>query len=137
MKQTGDLFRKLQLALAYFIATGAGVGCLMMWQDPTGVHYGMDVLLAQLREAFPFAASLFTDLYPSAVALLLVNGLPNLLSIYLLHRHHSGASGSTLTCGLLLLGWILVEFYAWGFNGMSVAFALLAGCQIALSAKIR
>jgi hypothetical protein len=38
------------------------------------------------------------------------------------YAHHSG--------GILML-WIIVEFYIWGFSGLSVAYGIFAVCQIA------
>ncbi len=80
------IVRGIQLFWAYFIALGAVVGFGMMIYDPSGVTFQMDQLLPKLREAFPFLTSMFRDFTWSAFALLTVNGITNMISIYLIHK---------------------------------------------------
>ena len=124
------IVRGIQLFWAYFIALGAVVGFAMMTYDPSGVTFQMDPLLSQLKEAFPFMSFMFGNFICSAFALLLVNGIPNVISIYLLHKHNEYDALSGMTCGCILAAWILVEFYVWGFSGLSVAYGIFAVCQI-------
>ncbi len=80
------IVRGIQLFWAYFIALGAVVGFGMMIYDPSGVTFQMDPLLPQLREAFPFLSFMFGNFIWSAFALLSVNGITNMVSIYLIHK---------------------------------------------------
>ncbi len=122
--------RGVQLFWAYFIALGAVVGFGMMIYDPSGVAFQMDPLLPMLREAFPFLKSMFGNFICSAFALLAVNGIPNMISIYLIHKRNEYDALSGLVCGIVLAAWIIVEFYIWGFSGLSVAYGIFAACQI-------
>jgi len=124
------IVRGIQLFWAYFIALGAVVGFVMMIYDPSGVTFQMDQLLPQLREAFPFLTSLFRNLTWSAFALLTVNGITNMISIYLIHNRSEYDALSGMVCGIILAMWIIVEFYIWGFSGLSVAYGIFAACQI-------
>lgn len=123
-------FRSAQLFWAYFIALGAILGFAMMLYDPSGKTFNMDMLLPQLRDAFPFFSSIFQDFTYSAFTLLAVNGVTNMISIYLIHTHNQFDAISGLSCGAILLVWISVEFYIWGFSGLSIAYGIFAILQI-------
>ena len=124
------IVRGIQLFWAYFIAFGAVVGFGMMVYDPSGVTFQMDPLLPQLREAFPLLSFMFGNFICSAFALMAVNGIPNMISIYLIHRHNEYDALSGLICGGILAVWIITEFYIWGFSGLSVAYGIFAASQI-------
>lgn len=122
--------RGIQLFWAYFIGAGALVGAAMMLYDPSGKAFSMDTLLPMLRDAFPFTSPLFSDFICSSFVLLMVNGIPNFVSAVLIHRHSRYGAASGLVCGAILLAWICVEFYVWGFAGLSIAYGFFAICQI-------
>ena len=124
------IVRGIQLFWAYFIALGAVVGFGMMIYDPSGVTFQMDPLLPMLKEAFPFLSFMFGDFICSAFALLIVNGVTNMISIYLIHIKSKYDALSGLICGCILMLWIIVEFYIWGFSGLSVSYGIFAACQI-------
>ncbi len=124
------IVRGIQLFWAYFIALGAVVGFGMMIYDPSGVTFQMDPLLPMLKETFPYLSFMFGDFISSAFALLIVNGVTNMISIYLIHNKSKYDALSGLICGCILMLWIIVEFYIWGFSGLSVAYGIFAACQI-------
>lgn len=126
--------RGVQLFWAYFIALGAVVGFGMMIYDPSGVTFQMDPLLPMLRETFPCLSFMFGNFICSAFALLIVNGITNMVSIYLIHKNSEYDALSGLLCGCILMLWIIVEFFIWGFSGLSVAYGVFALCQIANAA---
>lgn len=128
MKQ--KLLRIIQLFWGYFIGIGAVVGFLMMMIDPDGVIFMMKPLLALLRDALPFVASLFNNFIPSGFVLLFVIGVPNFISIAMIHKHHKYAQLSGLLCGTILLLWIILEFYIWGFETLSIIYGVFALLQI-------
>ena len=130
MKSRLNILRTLQLIWAYFIGIGALVGFLMMIYDPTGKAFQMDPLLPMLRNAFPFVAGLFNNFICSAFVLLTVNGLTNAVSIVLMHKHNKYEALSALACGIILMLWISVEFYVWGFAALSIIYGIFALLQI-------
>ena len=75
--------RKWLIFWTLFIGLGAVGGAAMMLLDPSGRSVGMDGLLPYFQ-VLPFADVLFQDLTFSGFALLLVNGLMNLMAAGLL-----------------------------------------------------
>ena len=101
------IVRGIQLFWGYFIALGAVMGFGMMIYDPSGVTFQMDPLLPMLREAFPFLSFMFGNFVSSAFALLIVNGITNMISIYLIHSKSKYDALSGLMCGGILMLWLL------------------------------
>ena len=111
--------------LTLFIAVGAVGGAVMMWMDPTGVSWGGNPMLEILRAKMPWPEVLFRDFIPSGFALLAVNGLPQLLAALMLFKKHPWPYRVTLACGIILMLWIVLEWYVWGFVALSnIYFAL-------------
>ena len=111
--------------LTLFIAVGAVGGAVMMWMDPTGVSWGGEPMLDLLRAKMPWPEVLFKDFIPSGYALLAVNGLPQLLAALMLFKMHPWAYRVTLACGILLMLWIVLEWYVWGFVALSNIYFVL------------
>ena len=105
--------------LTLFIAIGAVGGAVMMWMDPTGVSWGGEPMLDLLRAKMPWPNVLFRDFIPSGFALLAVNGLTQFLAALLLFKKHPWANGAVLACGVILMLWIVLEWWVWGFNALS------------------
>ncbi len=111
--------------LTLFIAVGAIGGAVMMWMDPTGVSWGGEPMLEILRTKMPWPELFFRDFIPSGFALFAVNGLPQLLAALMLFKKHPWAYRVTLVCGIILMLWIVLEWYVWGFVALSnIYFAL-------------
>lgn len=104
----------------------------MMLCDPEGIETGTRPLMEMMAEAFPFASCLFRSVLPSAFALLMVNGVPNCISAWLLHAGNKYGRVSSLLCGVILILWTSVEIYAWGVNGLSVLYGIIGLIQILL-----
>lgn len=128
------MIKKIQLTLAIFVAISAIGGFAMMMSDPEGVRTGTRPLMEMMAEAFPFASCLFSSVVPSALALLLVNGISNIISAWLLYTNHRLGQKSTLLCGVLLIIWTSVEIYAWGVNGLSVVYGGVGLAQVLFGA---
>lgn len=111
--------------LTLFIAVGAVAGAVMMWADPTGVSWGGEQMLDLLRAKMPWKDILFKNFIPSGFALLAVNGLPQLLAAIMLFKNHRGAGRVSLACGIILMLWIVLEWYIWGFVALSNIFFVL------------
>ena len=110
---------KLQKFLTLFIGIGAVVGALMMWIDPSGQKWGMEPLLEMLRAKMPWPDVFFKNFIPSGFVLLTVNGLTQFLAAILLFKKHRLASHAVFACGIILMLWIVLEWWVWGFNFMS------------------
>ena len=110
---------KLQKFLTLFIGIGAVVGALMMWIDPSGQKWGMEPLLEMLRAKMPWPDVFFKNYIPSGFVLLAVNGLTQFLAAILLFKKHRLAPYAVLACGIILMLWIVLEWWVWGFNFMS------------------
>ena len=111
--------------LTIFIAVGAVGGAVMMWMDPTGVSWGGKPMLDLLRSKMPWPEVFFRDFIPSGFALLAVNGLPQLLAAFMLFIKHPWAYRVTLACGIILMLWIVLEWYVWGFVALSNIYFVL------------
>ena len=111
--------------LTLFIAVGAIGGAVMMWMDPTGVSWGGEPMLDLLRAKMPWPEVFFRDFIPSGFALLAVNGMPQLLSALMLFKKHLWAYQVTLACGIILMLWIVLEWYVWGFVALSNIYFVL------------
>ena len=111
--------RTFQIILTLFVGIGAVAGATMMWVDPTGKMWGMEPLLEMLRAKMPWPDVFFKDFIPSGYVLLALNGLPQLMAAILLIKRHQLAPYSVMVCGSILMLWIILEWWAWGFNTLS------------------
>lgn len=111
--------------LTLFIAVGAIGGAVMMWMDPTGVSWRGDPMLDVLRAKMPWPEMFFRDFISSGFALLAVNGLPQLLSALMLFKKHPWAYRVMFACGIILMFWILLEWYVWGGVALSNIYFVL------------
>ena len=111
--------RKFLIALTLFIAVGAVGGAIMMWVDPSGNGWGGAPMLDLLRAKMPWPDIFFKDFVPSGFALLAVNGLTQLLAAVMLIKKHRLANWAALACGIILMLWIVLEWWVWGFNPIS------------------
>ena len=107
------------IVLTLFIALGAVGGAVMMWIDPSGNGWGGAPMLDLLRAKMPWPDIFFEDFNPSGFVLLAVNGLPQLLAALMLIKRHRCAYPVVLGCGVILMFWIVLEWWVWGFNPIS------------------
>lgn len=121
--------RNLLIFWAYFIGIGALGGSLMMFLEPDGMFMNMDVMLPLLRDKLPLFASLFDNFIASGVVLLLVCGISNFISAALWHLNNRYAWQGSFACGIILLLWITLEFYVWGFVFASVLYFIFGLLQ--------
>ena len=117
--------------LTLFIAVGAIGGAVMMWADPSGVSWGGESMLDLLRAKMPWPEILFKNFIPSGFALLVVNGLPQLLAALMLFKKHPWAYWAVLACGILLMLWIALEWWIWGFVALSNVYFVLGLVEVA------
>lgn len=108
--------KTLQKILTLFIGIGAVAGAVMMWIDPTGQMWGGEPLLEMLRAKMPWPDVFFKNFIPSGFVLLGLNGITQFVAAYLLFKKHRLAQYAVLVCGIILMLWIILEWWVWGFN---------------------
>ncbi|MDR1792706.1 MAG: hypothetical protein LBR36_04620 [Bacteroidales bacterium] len=118
-----------------FIGIGALWGTFMMWYDPSGELFGLSAVLPYLQ-ALPFADFFFKDFKWSGLALLLVNGISQLLAALLLIRRHKFAPVATLACGLLLIFWIIAQFVIFPLNILSIVYFIFGVTEFVLAWRL-
>ena len=111
--------RKFLIVLTLFIAIGAVGGAVMMWIDPSGNGWGGAPMLDLLRAKMPWPNVFFKDFIQSGFVLLTVNGLPQFAAAAMLIKKHRLAYLAVLGCGIILMLWIVLEWWVWGFNPVS------------------
>lgn len=116
---------KLEKFLTLFIAIGAVAGAVMMWIDPSGAMWGGEPLLELLRAKMPWPDVFFRNFIPSGFVLLALNGLPQFAAAYMLFKKHPLAQWAVLAGGIILMLWIVLEWWVWGFNAMSNLYFVL------------
>lgn len=111
-----------------FIGIGALAGAICMLVDPSGKALGMDAMLPYFKK-LPFSEVLFQDFTFSGIALLIVNGITNIISAILLlkNRHLGIILGSIF--GITLMLWICIQFYMFPLNFMSTIYFIFGFCQ--------
>ena len=72
-----------------------------------------------LRAKMPWPEVLFKDFIPSGFALLAVNGLTQFLAALMLFKKHRLAPWAVIACGVILMLWIVLEWWIFGFNALS------------------
>ena len=117
--------KTLQKILTLFIGIGAVAGAVMMWVDPLGTTWGGEPLLEMLRAKMPWPEVFFKNFIPSGFVLLGLNGITQFVVAYLLFKKHRLAQHALLACGIILMLWIVLEWWVWGFNALSNIFFVL------------
>ena len=120
--------------LTLFIAIGAIGGAVMMWMDPSGLSWGGEPMLDLLRVKMPWPDVFFQNFIPSGFALLAVNGLTQLLAALMLFKNHRWAYWAVIVCGFILMIWIALEWWIWGFVALSNIFFVLGVVEVVCAA---
>ena len=120
----------LQKILTLFVGIGAVGGAVMMWIDPTGALWGGEPLLEMLRAKMPWPDVFFKDFVPSGFVLLILNGISQLAAAFLLFRKHRFAPYAVLACGIILMLWIVLEWWVWGFNAICNIYFVLGLLEV-------
>ena len=133
MKKTHSRFERARGCLLFwclFVGLGAVAGSVGMLTALDGSNMGMQPLLPYFQ-VLPFADLLFQDFLFPGLALLAVNGLPNLLAAALLRaRRKSGlVLGGVL--GVTLMLWITIQFVIFPLNFLSTAYFIFGLAQAA------
>ncbi len=120
--------RRFLIFWTLFIGIGAVFGAIVMLCDPVGNTTGMAGLLPGMQ-VLPFADILFSNLVFPGIALLCVNGIPNIVaSILLFQNRKSGVICGTIF-GVTLMLWIIIQFIIYPFNVMSTLYFIFGFLQ--------
>lgn len=125
-----NAIRNLMLFWAYFVGLSALLGAAMMFVDPSGVAWKMETLLPVLKTGLPMFSSLFNDFIASGIVLLMVAGVPNFIAIALTHKNSRFAMLSNIIAAIMLIAWILLEFYVWGLVLPSILYFVFGVLQL-------
>lgn len=120
--------RRALLFWTLFIGIGAVAGAACMLIDPAGRALGMDAMLP-FFQVLPFADVLFRNFTFPGIALLVVNGLPNLLAAGLLLGKKPAGVVLGGALGITLMLWICIQFCIFPLNFMSTAYFLFGLIQ--------
>ena len=127
MKKTNiryKIHKKILIFWTFFIGIGAIGGALTMFIDPLGTHSGMAGLLPGMQ-ILPLANILYQNLIFPGIALLLVNGIPNIIAgILLIKNKKSGIILGTIL-GITLMMWICIQFVIYPMNFMSTIYFIV------------
>ena len=123
-----NLTRKILIFWCLFIGVGALVGSTCMLIKPDGSLMRMQGLLPYFQ-VLPLAEVLYQNYVFPGIALLCVNGIPNLIAaVLLLRRKKSGVVlGGVL--GLTLMAWITIQFVIFPSNFLSIAYFIFGILQ--------
>jgi len=113
--------RNIQLFWSLFIGIGACLGAFMMIFEPSGKTFRMIEMLPAFQK-LPCAEIFFQDFFFPGIALLVVNGLTNTISIILILCQNKYAALSGMICGIILMLWISLQFYIFPLNFMSTLY---------------
>ena len=127
--------KTLEKILTLFIGIGAVAGAVMMWIDPIGASWGGEPLLEMLRAKMPWPDVFFKNFIPSGFVLLGLNGITQFVAADLLFKKHRLAQHAVLICGIILMLWIVLEWWVWGFNAMSNIYFVLGLVEVVIAVK--
>ena len=128
MKSRYNAARRWLVFWTLFIGIGAIAGSSAMLMDPSGKLLGMDAMLPYFQ-VLPFADVLFRDFTFSGYALLIVNGLTNIMAAFLLLRKKKIGVILGGVFGVTLMLWICIQFYMFPLNFMSTIYFFFGLCQ--------
>jgi len=113
--------RAIQIFWSIFIGAGALWGTTMMFIDPSGKMFFMEELLPPMQ-VLPFPHIFFQNLIFPGICLLIVNGLSNCIALILLFKKRKFGSYAGTICGIILMLWIILQFFIFPFNWISTIY---------------
>lgn len=123
-----NVIRIVLIVICLFIGIGAFGGGLMMLIDPTGKLMGMDVLLPYFK-VLPLSEYLYNDYVFPGIALIVVNGISNVLAAILLFLKKKSGNILGMIFGITLMLWIAIQFYIFPVNFMDIIYFIFGFIQ--------
>ena len=121
--------RKILIFWCLFIGICAVFGSIGMFIDPTGNLMKMNDILPYFK-VLPFSDILFQNYIFPGIALLIVNGLSNLLAVYLLLKNKKAGIVLGTIFGFTLMLWITVQFVIFPTNALSITYFIFGLLQL-------
>lgn len=120
--------RRILLFWCLFIGIGAVAGSIGMLVDISGGAIGMTALLPYFQ-VLPFANVLFQNFLFPGIALLIVNGITNLVAAaFLLAKKKAGIIMGGIF-GVTLMCWIIIQFVIFPANFLSIIYFIFGAAQ--------
>ncbi len=120
--------RRALIFWCLFIGIGAVGGALCMLIRPDGSIMGMQEMLPYFKK-LPLADLLYRDFVFPGIALLCINGIPNLIAAYLLLKKKKAGLMLATIFGVTLMLWISIQFYIFAPNFMSTSYFIFGLVQ--------
>ena len=121
--------RKILIFWCLFIGICAVFGSIGMFIDPTGNLMKMNDILPYFK-VLPFSDILFQNYIFPGVALLIVNGLSNLLAFYFLVKNKKVGIILGTIFGFTLMLWITIQFIILPINLLSIIYFIFGLLQL-------
>lgn len=121
--------RKFLMFWCLFVGIGALWGSINMFIDPTGKLLQMDTMLPYFQ-VLPFSNILFQNYIFPGIALLIVNGISNLIATYLLIKNKKSGIILGTAFGLTLMLWITIQFIIFPTNILSITYFVVGIIQL-------
>lgn len=129
MNKRYRISRRFMIFWTLFIGLGAVAGATGMLSDPSGKALGMDGMLP-FFQMLPFSDVLFQDFLFSGIALLIVNGITNLVAAVLLIMKKKAGIVLGGVFGFTLMLWIIIQFIIFPLNYMSTIYFIFGLFQL-------
>lgn len=118
MSKRYKISKGILLFWTLFIGIGAIAGGLCMIIKPDGSIMGMGAMLPYFQ-VLPFADKLFQDFLFSGIALIIVNGITNIVATGLIFANKKSGIIMGMIFGITLMAWIIIQFVIFPPNVMS------------------
>ena len=121
--------KKVLIFWCLFVGICAIFGSTCMFIDPTGNILQMNHLLPHFK-VLPFSEILFQNYIFPGIAILIVNGLSNLLAVYLLIKNKKSGIILGTIFGFTLMLWITIQFIILPTNALSITYFIIGLLQL-------
>lgn len=121
--------RRILISINLFVAIGALFGSICMFIDPTGKLLKMDYMLSYFS-VMPFSNILFNNYIFSGIALFIINGLSNIIAVYLILKNKKSGIILGSILGLTLMLWITIQFIILPLNILSISYFIIGLFQL-------
>ena len=121
--------KKFLIFWCLFVGIEAVIGSIGMFIDPSGKLMMMDTMLPYFS-VLPFSKILFQNYIFSGIALLIVNGISNLIAAYLIIKNKKIGIILGTIFGFTLMLWIIIQFIIFPPNALSITYFIIGIIQL-------
>ena len=123
------VLKVITLVISIFVGVGAFVGGIAMLIKPDGSILRMENMLPYFQ-VLPFADILFQDYVFSGIALIIVNGVSNIVASVLMIRNKRIGYVLGTVFGFTLMLWIIIQFVIFPMNALDIIYFTLGVLQL-------